>query len=192
MRRLKSRFPTLQLYARDRLLILLSSSFFLPLSLSVRFFGEKKSPLKNKKHRSTERPLFPVLADPVGHSLLLKGARNVEMAEWKREIVGTRSPSDVNEDVVRRAMIKYIWEKINDWSGPRKSREERIDGTREQGGPITAVSSIRLASISTRFPDLIEVRRATDANLAATRAQKMSRKLLRPGPPRRERIPLRI
>ena len=108
------------------------------------------------------------------------------MAEWKREIVGTRSTSDVNEDVVRRAMIKYILEKINDRprirereGRERRSREERQEESR--GGPITAVSPIRLASISTRCPDLIEVRRGPRM---PTWAQKMSRKLGRLSLPR--------
>lgn len=41
---------------------------------------------------------------------------NAEMALWHREIVGARSLRR-NEDVVRRAMIKYISGKINDSAG---------------------------------------------------------------------------
>lgn len=72
------------------------------------------------------------------------------MQKWQREIVGT-IPLDINEDVVRRAMIKCISEKINDSAGRVETPGTEIDGVREQGRPITGRLSIRLASISTRF-----------------------------------------
>lgn len=55
-------------------------------------------------------------------------------------------PFDVNEDVVRRAMIKYIPGKINDSAGRVEAPGTEIDGVREQGRPITGRLSIRLAS----------------------------------------------
>jgi len=70
------------------------------------------------------------------------------MQKW--EIVGT-IPLDINEDVVRRAMIKCISEKINDSVGRVETPGTEIDGVREQGRPITGRLSIRLASILTRF-----------------------------------------
>jgi len=71
------------------------------------------------------------------------------MQKWQREIVGT-IPLDVNEDVVRRAMIKCISERLTTRRVAVETGTE-IDGVREQGRPITDRLSIRLASISTRF-----------------------------------------
>lgn len=71
------------------------------------------------------------------------------MQKWQREIVGTIA-LDVNEDVVRRAMIKCILGKINDSAGRVETAGNR-DRRRKQGRPITDRLSIRLASISTRF-----------------------------------------
>jgi len=72
------------------------------------------------------------------------------MQKWQREIVGT-IPLDVNEDVVRRAMIKCISERLTTRRVAVETPGTEIDGVREQGRPITDRLSIRLASISTRF-----------------------------------------
>jgi hypothetical protein len=52
------------------------------------------------------------------------------MQKWQWEIVGT-IPLDVNEDVVRRAMIKCIPGKINDLAGRVETPGTEIDGVRE-------------------------------------------------------------
>lgn len=75
------------------------------------------------------------------------------MAEWKREIVGTRSTSDVNEDVVRRAMIKYILEKINDRPRIREREREERGGRERNDKKRVEEGQLRpsLRSVSPRF-----------------------------------------
>lgn len=94
------------------------------------------------------------------------------MQKWQRKIVGTIS-LDVNEDVVRRAMIKCIPGKINDSADRVETPGTEIDGVREQGRPITSRLSIRLACDFDSIPDLIEPRLTLRPHLTTLRLTKI-------------------